>query len=75
MDEFRFQIEREGSLQEASLCFTTEVDIRRYHRSLSPFARESSKVIRDAVEFTRLAAKRWRYYSRSGEAVESNLRK
>lgn len=74
--EFPFQIKVEGALQTATLRFATSAELQRYHRSLSPFARESSTIIREAVEFTRLAAKRWRYYSRAGEAVESlaNLR-
>lgn len=55
----------------ATLRFANQAELRRYHRSLSPFARESFTVIREAVEFTRLAAKRWRYYSRTDEAVES----
>lgn len=32
---------------------------------------ENSQTIKDAVEFTRLAAKRWRYYAEAGQAVES----
>ena len=70
MNEFPFQIKVEDSLLKATLRFATEAEIQRYHRSLSAFARESSTVILEAVEFTRLAAKRWRYYSRGGEAVE-----
>lgn len=55
----------------ATLRFASRRELLRYHRSLSPFASEASIAVRDAVEFTRLAAKRWRYYSRSEEAVES----
>ena len=71
MNEFPLQIKVEGSPATVTLRFASQREIRRYHRSLSRFARQSSTVIRDAVEFTRLAAKRWRYYSRSGEAAES----
>ena len=71
VNEFPFQLKAEGAAQMATLRFATQVELRRYHRSLSPFARESSTVIREAVEFTRLAAKRWRYYSRTDEAAES----
>ena len=49
--------------------FATKVELRRYHQSLSPFARRASTPIREAVEFTRLAAKRWRYYSRTDPAL------
>lgn len=71
MNEFPFQIKVAGVPQQATLCFANRSELRRYHRSLSPFARKSSTIIREAVEFTRLAAKRWRYYSRSGEVAEN----
>lgn len=71
MNEFPFQLKAEDWPLNATLRFATDGEIQRYHRSLSTFAGESSPAIREAVEFTRLAAKRWRYYSRSGEAVES----
>ena len=32
---------------------------------------QAAQTVKDAVEFTRLAAKRWRYYSEAGEAVKS----
>jgi hypothetical protein len=70
VDEFQFQIIVEGSPQKATIRFASKRELRRYHRSLSPFTRESSTSIREAVEFTRLAAKRWRYYSRTDEAAE-----
>jgi len=69
--EFPFQIKVAGAPQQATLRFAHRRELLRYHRSLSPFARKSSTTIREAVEFTRLAAKRWRYYSRSGEAAEN----
>src|SRR6185503_3613779 len=53
------------------LHFASKAEIQRYHRSLSPFADHVSTIIREAVEFTRLAAKRCRYYARMGEAAES----
>lgn len=71
MNEFPFQIKVAGAPQQATLRFASRSELRRYHRSLSPFARKSSTIIREAVEFTRLAAKRWRYYSRGGEAAEN----
>ncbi len=69
VNEFPFQIKVAGAPQQATLRFAGRSELLRYHRSLSPFARKSSTTIREAVEFTRLAAKRWRYYSRSGEAA------
>jgi len=71
VNEFPFRIKVAGVPTQATLHFASHRELRRYHRSLSPFARKTSSVIRDAVEFTRLAAKRWRYYSRSGEAAEN----
>ena len=71
MNEFPFQIKVAGAPKQATLRFASHSELRRYHRGLSPFARKSSNTIREAVEFTRLAAKRWRYYSRSCEAAEN----
>ncbi|MBI3850024.1 MAG: hypothetical protein HY298_07010 [Verrucomicrobia bacterium] len=71
VNEFPFQIIVENLPHKATLRFANQAELRRYHRSLSPFARKSSTIIREAVEFTRLAAKRWRYYSRTDEAAES----
>jgi hypothetical protein len=71
VNEFPFQINVGGSPQKAMLRFASSGELRCYHRSLSPFARETSRIVREAIEFTRLAAKRWRYYSRSDEAAEN----
>lgn len=70
VNEFPFQIKVEGAAQTATLRFATRTELQRYHRSLSLFAHRPSTVIREAVEFTRLAAKRWRYYARTDEAAE-----
>ena len=71
MNQFSFQIKINGQPRTANLRFATKAELHRYHQSLAPFARESSTIIREAVEFTRLAAKRWRYYSSTDEAAES----
>jgi hypothetical protein len=71
VNKFSFQIKVNGKPSVANLQFATKAELRRYHRSLSSALGESSQAIRDAVEFTRLAAKRWRYYSEAGEAAES----
>lgn len=70
MNEFPFQIKVASATETATLRFANRHELLRYHRSLAPFA-HSSTTIREAVEFTRLAAKRWRYYSRTDEAAES----
>lgn len=71
MKEFPFQIKVAGATETAMLRFANQSELLRYHRSLAPFASQSFTAVREAVEFTRLAAKRWRYYSRADEAVES----
>jgi hypothetical protein len=71
MNEIPFWIKAGETPQRATLRFADQRELHRYHRSLSPFARKASTTVREAVEFTRLAAKRWRYYSRGGEAAES----
>jgi hypothetical protein len=71
VNNFSFQIKINGQPRTANLRFATKAELQRYHQSLAPFAREASTVIREAVEFTRLAAKRWRYYSSTDEAAES----
>jgi hypothetical protein len=77
MHEFPFQIKIADATETATLRFANQQELLRYHRSLAPFASRPFPVVREAVEFTRLAAKRWRYYSRTDEAVEgfSELRR
>ena len=70
MNEYPFQIKLEGFPQTATLRFANHGEIDRYHRSLALLTRKHSRVIREAIEFTRLAAKRWRYYFQTGEAAE-----
>lgn len=71
MKNFPFHIEANGRPSLAKLRFATKAELKAYHRSLSTVANTPSQTVQDAIEFTRLAAKRWRYYSEAGEAVES----
>lgn len=71
MNKFSFHIEVNGKPNLAKLRFTTRTELQTYHRSLTSSSNAASQTVKDAVEFTRLAAKRWRYYSEAGEAVES----
>jgi hypothetical protein len=71
VNRFSFHVKIDGEASLASLSFATKVALRHYQQSLSTFAARSSKTVREAVEFTRLAAKRWRYYARIDEAAES----
>lgn len=66
---FRIKVGETETL--AALHFVGGEELKRYHRNLGQFAGAPSSGVQDAVEFTRLAAKRWRYYSRSGQAAES----
>lgn len=71
MNNFSFHIKVNGKPGMAKLRFATKTELRAYHRSLSSSSNAALQTVKDAVEFTRLAAKRWRYYSEAGEAVES----
>src|SRR5207253_2324227 len=73
----RFQVDVNGQIREVELVFGTDQDLAMLTRvgPLSEFAKTPH--LRDALEFSRLAAKRWRYYRRSGLAINSfaDLRK
>lgn len=71
MNTFSFHIEIKGKPKLARLRFATKTELQAYNRSLLSASYDTSQTVKDAVEFTRLAAKRWRYYSEAGEAVES----
>jgi len=70
-DDFTFHVELRGQPCAAELGFANERELLGYHRSLRRWGRKASTPVREAIEFTHLAAKRWRYYSRAGEAVEN----
>jgi hypothetical protein len=71
MKPILFHVEVNGQVREVELTFGTDRDLAMLtrRRSLSESAENSH--IRDALEFSRLAAKRWRYYRRSGLAITS----
>ena len=71
MNKFSFHIEVNGKPSLAKLRFAARTELQAYHRSLSSSSNAAPQIVKDAIEFTRLAAKRWRYYSEAGEAVES----
>jgi hypothetical protein len=71
VNNFPFHIEVSGEPRPARLLFATKAQLQTYHRSLASAPNGNLQTVKDAIEFTRLAAKRWRYYSNSGEAVES----
>ncbi len=73
----RFQVEVNGQIREVQLVFGTDRDLAMLTRGRLLSDSASAPHLRDALEFSRLAAKRWRYYRRSGLAITSlaDLRK
>ena len=71
MNSLPFQVKVNGNPQAAFIRFATKAELRRYHRSVSTSFQRSAGAMREAVGFTRLAAKRWRYYAEAGDAAES----
>src|SRR5437868_11737130 len=61
MTKISFYVEANRQPCVSSLCFATKAELNRYHASLRGASGKSSRLIKDAIEFSRLAAKRWRY--------------
>ena len=61
----RCQIEVDGQVREAELRFGTDRDARALTRWRFPTQPASHDAIPDALEYARLASKRWRYYQRT----------
>lgn len=67
----RFQIEVDDRVREAELRFGTDSDVRSLARWRCPGKTGGSEAIPDALEYARLASKRWRHYRRAGATVTS----
>jgi hypothetical protein len=67
----RFQVKVNGHIREAELVFGSDQDLAMLTRGRSLSESAETPHLRDALEFSRLAAKRWRYYRRSGLAITS----
>lgn len=67
----RFQIEVDGQPREAELRFGTDADARLLTRWRFPIGHGENEAIPDALEYARLASKRWRYYRQTGATVAS----
>jgi hypothetical protein len=68
----RFPIEVDGRPREAELAFGNDRDARSLTRWRFPTRiQEGNEAIADALEYARLASKRWRYYLRASATVES----
>lgn len=66
-----FQVRVDGQPRTVEIIFGGEREVDRLRRWRSPAALADNPHIRDAIEFSRLAAKRWRYYFRTGAAAIS----
>src|SRR5207302_2029131 len=66
-----FQIEVDGQLRGAEVRFGNERDVRALTRWRFPTDLAVNEPIADALEYGRLAAKRWRYYRRADATVTS----
>ena len=67
----RFQVEVDGQPREAELRFGDDRDVRSLSRWRFQKRTKENQAILDALEYARLASKRWRYYRRSGATVTS----
>jgi hypothetical protein len=66
-----FQVQVDGSPQLVEVVFGGETDVAQIGRWRSPPALRDNPHVRDALEFSRLASKRWRYYKRTNAAATS----
>jgi len=67
----RFPIEVDGLVRETEIGFGTDRDVRSLARWRFPRRFGEGEPILDALEYARLASKRWRYYRRAGATVAS----
>jgi hypothetical protein len=67
----RFEIEVDGQLREAEVRFGGEEEARLLTRWRYPAGLRVEEPIADALEYARLACKRWRHYRRAGATVSS----
>jgi hypothetical protein len=66
-----FQIEVDGQLREVDVAFGSESDVRALTHWRFPPEVAPNEPLADALEYGRLAAKRWRHYRRAGTTVTS----
>lgn len=69
----KFTVSCEGQRRSVDLVFGTPMDMRELLRWRVPAAGQSDPHLRDALEFRKLATKRWRYYLKGNEAATSLL--
>ena len=67
----RFIVSHEGRRRVVSLAFGTPMDMPALMRWRTTLTRRGDPHVRDAMEFRKLATKRWRYYLKGNEAATS----
>src|SRR5437879_13578250 len=67
----RFQVQVGGESKSVGAFFGSETDVAKVSRWGSPHGFEDNPHVRDALEFSRLASKRWRYYFRANATITS----
>lgn len=67
----RFIVSFEAQRRSVDLVFGTPMDMRELLRWRTSAAERSDPHVRDAMEFRKLATKRWRYYLKGNEAATS----
>jgi len=66
-----FTADVDGQPKPVQMRFGDESDLAELRRWRSPATLQTNPHVRDALEYARLAAKRWAYYNRNGETVTS----
>jgi hypothetical protein len=66
-----FEVQVDGEPKHVEVMFGDQRDIAQIRRWRSPLGSSENPHVRDALEFSRLAAKRWRYYFRTNAAARS----
>ena len=64
-----FEADVDGQPQPVHLRFGNERDLTELRRWRSPARLRANPHVRDALEYSRLASKRWAYYHRNGETA------
>jgi len=67
----RFIVSIEGRRRFVNLVFGTPMDMRGLMRWRTSATERTDPHVRDAIEFRKLATKRWRYYLKGNEAATS----
>ena len=67
----QFKVSFDNKIRTVRLAFGSEVDLRSIRSWKVPREHGSNPHIRDSIEYSRLASKRWRYYRREDSSAEN----